>query len=177
MRYREMCLIFIVILNSILFGQVDTTYAVKVTSLESDHASICQLVTNTSKYHGEEIFVSGYLHLKFEDSALYLSKTQADYLLDEYAVWINFADSVKVEYLSKGQYEEGNIEDLKLLDCKYVRVQGVFNENHHGHFGAFAGSLEEINHIMELRQWYDGSKELLGMDEATGKIVPVEKKK
>ena len=176
MKYSIICLLFWALINTSLFGQINDADTVNVLALENENVSILQLLTNPSKYHGEEITVSGYLHLKFEDCAFYLSKTQADYLLSEYALWIHFGDSVKVEYLLNGQIKEGNIVDIKYLDCKYVLIRGVFNKNKHGHLHAYTGTIEKIREIKELRKWYDGSKDLYNVDDTTGKILPVENK-
>lgn len=119
------------------------------------HVSMISLISNPMKYHGKRIHIEGYLHLKFEDAALYLCKKDADYLIGANAYWVRFSKKVKKDNLNKD-----STVDLVYFDSKYVAISGVFNYNNSGHLGSYAGAIESIDHISELRQWYDGDKEL-----------------
>ena len=122
---------------------------------EPEHVSLIQLIASPDKYHGRFIRVNGYLHNKFEDSALYLGKTDGDYLICKNAVWIDFAEKVRLEPRS-----EAKPITARYFDCKYVLVEGRFNKNDHGHMDLAAGSIENVTRVMELTHWYDGKRDL-----------------
>ena len=79
--------------------------------------SIIKLLATPDFYHGKKVAIEGYLHNKFEDSALYFTRDHADRLMGYDAVWVRYkptlSDSLKV--------------DLKTFDEKYVRIV-VFNK-------------------------------------------------
>jgi len=106
--------------------------------------SLIRLIANPGEYDGKFVRVEGYLHNKFEDSALYISKDDADYLIGQNGIWVSYGEKAAV-----GR-----------TDCKPVLLEGVFNRSGHGHMGMFAGELKSVSRIMELTRWYDGNTEL-----------------
>lgn len=117
--------------------------------------SFVQLISNPKFYHNKKIQISGYLHYKFEDAALYMSKNDADYLQGENAVWVTFASKASLEPLEK----VSNVS-FPYFDSKYVTIEGIFDYESTGHMGANIGTIKNIERMFENRQWYDGKKEL-----------------
>ena len=81
------------------------------------HTSMIELLANPEKFHGKFVQVSGYLHNQFEDSTLYLSKEDADYLNGRQGIWLVWGDKMKTEPNKRGEY----------FDCKRVLVEGIFD--------------------------------------------------
>lgn len=127
---------------------------------EIQSVSLINLIVNPEKYDLKMVRVEGYLHIKFEDSALYLSKSDADYLNGQNAIWVSFSENKDIKIQPLDRNIKLSKENLGYFDCKYVLLEGVFNKNDHGHMGAYAATLEDITRIMESTQWYDGKKEL-----------------
>lgn len=112
--------------------------------------SLIQLIADPDKYHGKFVRVSGYLHNKFEDSGLYLSKEDADYLVCTNSLWIQYNDkNVMLQGLKKNP-------SLNYFDCKMVLVEGTFDKESHGHRGMWAGELKHVSRVLELTRWHDG---------------------
>lgn len=116
------------------------------------------------KYDGKNVWVEGYLHNKFEDHALYLSKEDADRLVAYNAVWVEFSEKPAMDPVTKeGSTTEDN---LRYFDCRYVHVEGVFRkkeeypEAYMVVGNEWAGELTEVSRIFELTQYYDGKLEL-----------------
>lgn len=114
--------------------------------------SLIQLIANPAAYHGKLVTVRGFLHNKFEDSALYLSKEDGDYLIMRNAVWVNYSQKI-LKYA-------GRTIDHACLDGKFVVLQGTFNKIGHGHMGLFSGELDFVSSGMEQKRYYNGKVEM-----------------
>jgi hypothetical protein len=113
--------------------------------------SMVQLLANPSDFHGKFVRVSGYLHNQFEDTALYLSKEDADFLNGKQSVWIEFGDEI----------DKDPNKPLEYFDCKRVLIEGIFDKNMGGHMGlSSAGGIRNISRILEETRWFDGKKHL-----------------
>lgn len=135
------------------------------------------LIANPEKYDGKRIRLHGFLHYQFEDSALYLSKDDADYLNSANAIWIRYDETVKLEILICKDIKEiakPTPNDFKYFDGRYVVVEGIFNMKNHGHLGVFSGALENVVRLEEQRQWFDGQKKVAEIDK-DGKVVSKDK--
>ncbi len=137
-----------------LWSQLDT---IVVSAPKKVYVSIIDLISNPDKYHNQIVHVVGFLHNKFEDSAIYFSKEDADYLFVHNAIWINYSDSIEmIDHTSP----KAKPNKTAYFDCQYVALRGVFNKNSNGHFGMFPGTIENVSSISLLRKWYDGKKDL-----------------
>ena len=124
--------------------------------------SIVQLLANPADYHGRRVRVVGYLHDKFEDSAIYLSKGDADYLNGENGLWVSYAPTVSMAAAFAGQGKAAQaVRDRGHFDCKMVLVEGVFDKDGHGHGDLSAGELKAVDRLVELTRWFDGGRELV----------------
>jgi hypothetical protein len=85
-----------------------------------------KLLKSPEKYHGQAIEISGTVHKRFEDTAIYL--TESSPMGD--AVWIEFTQLVV------------SPETLDKLDGKKVSVKGIFDIQDKGHLDQYAGSLK-----------------------------------
>lgn len=109
-----------------------------------------QLLANPGAFHGKVIRVYGYLHVKFEDSCLYLSKDDADHLNGKQSFWISYSETVELQPK----------QPIEKFDCKFVLIEGIFDKNHEGHMDAAAGGIMKTSRVMEGTRWYDGKKQL-----------------
>ncbi len=121
-------------------------------AIEPIDVSLIQLIANPAVYHGKLVTVRGFLHNKFEDSALYLSKEAGDYLIMRNAVWVNYSQK-RLKYA-------GRVIDHVSLDGKFVVLQGTFDKIGHGHMGLFSGELDFVSSGMELKRCYNGKTEM-----------------
>lgn len=118
--------------------------------------SLFQLLSSPDKYHGKKVLVQGYLHNQFEDSALYFSKEQADFLMGENALWIAYAKEVEL----RASTAKSKPENTRYFDCKYVLMVGEFDRNEKGHLGMFNGGLKNVTSVLEIDQVFNGKKPL-----------------
>lgn len=119
--------------------------------------SLVQLIATPEKYNGKFVRVNGYLHVKFEDSALYFSKDHADRIDARNAIWMSYAENGKLQLQPK--HKAGIIN----FDCEWVFVEGIFvyeSEHGHGHMSLFSGELKNVTRVVKQIQWYNGKKEL-----------------
>jgi len=115
--------------------------------------SMMQLIATPNLYNGKRVQVSGFIHIKFEDRAIYYSKEQADYLTVGNSIWLDFSGSISAEPLYPKKYR-----DINYFDGKYVVIRGRFSSKDKGHLGNFAGSIIDIDYIFESPRKYDGSR-------------------
>ena len=132
----------------VIIGFVASTS--KAGASEPTEVSMVQLLANPAKFHNQLIQVEGYLHVKFEDECLYLSKEDADYLNGKHGVWISFSDR-----LSKRPNK-----DLEYFDCKHVMIIGIFDKDQTGHLDSAAGGIKAVTDIAEQTRWFDGKKQI-----------------
>ncbi len=117
--------------------------------------SMIQLIANPQLYEGKRVQVSGVMHLKYGDEALYLSKEDGDFLRTANALWIDFVNSPKIQTLLAD-----STPALGYFDGKKVILRGFFNYNNTGHLNAYAGAIERVDYVFEQRQWYDGATDI-----------------
>jgi hypothetical protein len=128
------------------------------------NVTLVHLIASPERYDGQIVLASGYLHYRFEDSALYLSKEDADYLEAANAVWVTYAASCQVRLLPELEPRPCR-EAVGEADGQYVMLKGRFVAGRGGHFGMMYGSLVEVEAVSEKRRWYDGREELWEMGE------------
>ena len=113
--FKPMHLFFLVSL--ILLASVSgTPQGVPAESFFAPQVSIVHLVANPEKYDGKRVQVFGYLHVRFEDSALYLSKDDADHLIGVNAVWVKYDPAAKLDRLDGKEIESRSVGDLRYFD-------------------------------------------------------------
>ncbi len=138
--------------------------------------SIVHLVANPEKYDGKRVKVFGYLHVRFEDSALYLTKDDADHLIGANAVWVSYDPAAKLGRLDGKEIETRDVGDLRCFDGRYVMLDGIFSMKERGHMGSFSGGVKDVVRVLELRRWFDGKKNLVKFDKR-GRIIPQRKRR
>ena len=119
--------------------------------------SMVALLANPEKYNGKKVRVTGFLHVQFEDNAIYLHKDDADYLIGENALWVAYAKEPNLQPICKDKFSASGAKQ-RFFDGRYVLIEGRFNMKNHGHLGAFSGAIEDVSRILELRRWFDGSQ-------------------
>ena len=108
----------------------------QLTSDDSSHVaavSILRVIANPKEFHGKRVQLMGFVHFEFEGDAIYLSKNDYQYGLDQNGIWL----SIPKESMQK--YRE--------ISDSYAVVDGTFNAESRGHMGSFAGSIENITLI------------------------------
>jgi hypothetical protein len=115
--------------------------------------SLVQLLASPEKYDGQFVRVEGFLHNKFENSALYLSKGDADYLIGKNALWVSYSDGVRLQ--PRGDADKKKERDLLYFDRRFVLLEGRFDKDVRGHMSAYSGGLTGVTRIMELKRYYD----------------------
>jgi hypothetical protein len=124
--------------------------------------SLVSVLANPEKYDGKRITVTGFLHVQFEDSGLYLSKEDADYLITENALWVRYSTDAKLDWRCGEKFP--STLGLSYFDRRYVTLSGTFNMKERGHMGAFSGVLEDVVSVLEQRRWFDGKKKVVNQD-------------
>jgi hypothetical protein len=115
--------------------------------------SLVQLLASPEKHHGQFVRVEGFLHNKFEDSALYLSKPDGDFLIGKNALWVSYSDEVQMQ--PRGDADNSKDRGLSYFDRKFVLLEGRFDKDVLGHMGAYSGGLTGVTRIMELKRYYE----------------------
>ena len=120
--------------------------------------SLIEVIANPQRFNGQYMRVEGYIHCKFEDYVLYLSKDDGDFLIGKNGVWIEFSPSVVMQPSTGRQRKKRSVTDF---DCRYVLVEGIFDMQEHGHLGANSGTLKNVTRILELERSFDGKRQLV----------------
>jgi hypothetical protein len=120
-------------------------------------ASLIQLLATPEKFTGKRVRVSGYLRVKFEGNALYLSKDAADYIISEHALWTDYAEHPSLEPANPTKGKQPKLADF---DARFVLIEGTFDALQRGHMGMFGGTIRDITRVMEYFRYYDGRTQL-----------------
>ena len=96
--------------------------------------SLIQLIATPEAYDGQQVSVMGVLRLDFEGTVLYLGKEDARHRVLRNAIWLRLSPEQEKRW--------------KFLEGRYVLLGGRFDAQSHGHFGNYAGSIEEIDDVM-----------------------------
>ena len=143
------------VLRKIVFLVFLFVLPASLSAAEPLNVSLIQLIATPEDFNGKKVRVSGFLHVKFEDSVLYLSKDHADHIMGRNGLWIDYSQNIDT-------FPE-DIEDIIYFDGKAVTLEGIFifeDEMGHGHFGLNSGMISETDRIIELNKYYDGGIEL-----------------
>jgi len=100
---------------------------------EPQHVSLLQLITAPETFGGKTVVVVGFLSLEFEGTALFLHEVDFANGLTKNGVWLSL--------------EAGSIEEYRVLDGKYVIVEGRFDQRFKGHLNLFSGTVTDITRI------------------------------
>jgi hypothetical protein len=133
-------------------------FSAQVNAGDIANVSLLNLISMPEKYDGKLVRVEGYLHQKYEDNGLYISKEAADYMLSHNAVWLTYGDSLVVQHHEASK--KLNKKDMKEFDGSYVLIEGVFRAAERGHMGMYAGGIDNVSRIMQISVWYDGKRRL-----------------
>jgi hypothetical protein len=102
--------------------------------------SLVQVLAHRDRYHGQKIQVKGYLHVRSEDTSIYLSKDDADHGITQNGFWVTFDGDPAAKAASKE------------LDGKYVLVEGTFDKDGQGHMALWQGTINKVARVYELRR-------------------------
>jgi hypothetical protein len=136
---------------SMLFA---TTLACSLAAEQALSVRLLELLNRPDAFDGKCVVVSGYLHAKFEDHNLYFSKECADYISDEYSIFIDDISGKKEIDFGKPSHNEKL--RLESFDCKYVQLTGIFLKSNK----KYPIPRIIITALREQERWYDGKKHL-----------------
>ena len=102
------------------------------------NVSLVSLIATPEKYDGKYIRIAGvgYFDSKGGLNAIFLTREDKRKANGANGIFLNFDSSV-----SKGD----------TLNDKFVVAQGVFAAQNHGHLGAFAASLNNVDRLVEVK--------------------------
>lgn len=92
-----------------------------------------KVLRSPDKYHGHVIEVTGIIHERFEDNAIYLTHNSS---MDK-ALWIEYSELFMLLNTFEG------------LDGQRIKVKGEFDKNGKGHLGQYAGTLRGTTIIID----------------------------
>ena len=102
-------------------------------SCSGTDAQFEKLLKSPDEYHGQEIEITGIIHERFEDNAIYLARNSS---MDQ-AVWIEYSEIFMLLNTFEG------------LDGQRIKVKGEFDKDGKGHLGQYAGTLRETIIIID----------------------------
>jgi hypothetical protein len=108
---------------------------------EEYQASIVQILAHRDRYHGKNVQIEGYLLVRFEGTAIYLSKDDAEYGIARNGFSVTF-DGRAVPYKGLAGPTE--------YDRKYVLIEGTFDKQDRGHMSAWQGTIRNVTRVVEL---------------------------
>jgi hypothetical protein len=100
------------------------------TSAEGELTSLLQVLSRPDVYDGRRVRLIGFAYVEFEGHGLYLHREDFEHGLSKHALWLDL---------------DFRQPEVAALNGRYVLVDGVFNAKATGHFGMFAGSMQDIS--------------------------------
>jgi hypothetical protein len=107
--------------------------------------SMVQLIANPENWHNQAVRLSGFMHVHFEGTGIYLSREHANYLNSRNGLWVSFDSG---DWSAHGMIPQQ-------FDRKHVLIEGIFDRDDHGHMGAWAGAVRSVWRVMEEWKYYD----------------------
>jgi hypothetical protein len=107
--------------------------------------SLIQLISSPERYHGQAVRLSGFLHVEFEGTGIYLSREDANYLINRNGLWVSF---------DSGDWSAVGMTPRQ-FNRKYVLIEGFFDKDNHGHMGAWSGAVRSVWRAMEEQRYYE----------------------
>ena len=95
---------------------------------------LMQLIVNPEKYHGKLVRVIGVSRIEFEGDSIWFTKEHYKHRIHENSLWI------EPDYNALGATRQ----QLEQFNGKYVLMEGIFNQDNHGHMGMYSGALENV---------------------------------
>ncbi len=121
------------IMRNLVIGLIVASGAVAAPSFgqedKSERVSLVQLISAPEKYEGKLVEVTGFVHIGFENNAVWLHRDDFDHGIYANAIWINVSRCVD----GKGRPISG-----------YASLMGRFTSQRHGHMGLWPGTIEQI---------------------------------
>jgi hypothetical protein len=105
-----------------------------------------QLLAHPEDFHGRKVVVKGFLHVQFEDTALYLSNDDAAHGIRENGFWVSFDRDAK-------ERAKDAPPEPRDFDGKYVCIEGTFDRENCGHLNLWQGSIGKVTKIYELKKF------------------------
>jgi hypothetical protein len=103
------------------------------------NVSLIDLIAQKEKFHNRRVMAEGFLILRDEGSALYLSKEDARYGITKNGLWVGFSTNLL------------NSIHVMGFSGKYVAISGTFDMHERGHMGLWSGKIAEIDSIHRLK--------------------------
>ncbi len=132
------CLICILFISLML----QNVHAQDVTSADPNlnirYVSIINLIANTFRFHDSVVKVIGHVRVSSRGTAIYLTKSDAEYDVTKNGLWLNLSEEQKTR--------------VKEFDMKVCGVVGKFDANDQGPQGLWNGSFSEVIAIGPLNK-------------------------
>jgi hypothetical protein len=101
------------------------------------NTSIVQILAKPERFHGKRVRIEGFLHVRFEGTAIYLCKEHAEHGMSRYGFEVRF-DKSAIPY-------EG-VSGPTQFDRKYVLIEGTFDKT----IGHWQGIVSRVDRVVEL---------------------------
>lgn len=123
----------------------------KEDNITIQQCSIIELIANGQRYDSNKIYVSGYLELEYEGSALYLDRESCNNKITKNGISLDIPAQITNQ----------------AINHRYCSVMGYYNSAQKGHGGLFSGMITGIWAIASI----DGNVEI---DIETGLVKAIE---
>ena len=94
--------------------------------------SLVALIARPDDYDGKPVLVEGFVDLRFEGNAMFLSRDDWRHLITRNAIWIDPPDSL----LRAGNWTP-----------RFMLVEGTFDAGNQGHLNLFSGAITNVTRI------------------------------
>ncbi|MFN7045674.1 MAG: hypothetical protein ACK4M1_10805 [Flavobacterium sp.] len=105
---------------------------------ELELVSMMQLINTPEKYDGKKIEIRGYFIIAFEESVIYLNKTDYDIANTKNGIWL----SVSKEFMKS--------QNIELPYKGYICIDGIFIKNKKNSTSSYSGTLKDIDYVSRI---------------------------
>lgn len=102
---------------------------------EFQDVSVIQLISTPELFNGQDVRVTGFLHLEFEGDAIYVHRNDFDHAIAKNSLAIELSDAQARTW--------GKLND------HYVIIEGRFSSDAKGHLGSRSGSLQKLTRLSD----------------------------
>jgi hypothetical protein len=109
--------------------------------------SFFELFSHPDRFHNRIICITGFLRLGQEESRIYFSKEDAEFLRGENSLWVRFNDSVDLQQ-PDGRMIRRDMASVDRFNSQYVGLTGLFRDDQFGHLGGSFATIDSVWRIV-----------------------------
>lgn len=139
----------------------DATYNRRVPGVSAEPVSLVAVIANPAAYDGRRVMLDGYLNIEFEDSALFLSKTDHDLFFHKNGIMFDPPRDISRPHRAA-------------LSGRYATIEGVFVADKAPYTWGYSGSITDVTFVspaLSREEWNREARNYVAPEEGRDAVL------